>query len=160
MNIENIDLQVPLCPMCGGVLKIESGATSVKCKYCRNIVLVLEAKKQGRISVDGIPTLADCIDSGYTFLKMEDFDHAFEAFNRAIQIAPNNYKVWWGLVLVGTENFTTYKDGVFKKQALTAVKLAPDQATQNRIRSQYNKYIEAVNQSLDYQYGDGWKQNQ
>ncbi|GFI18605.1 hypothetical protein IMSAGC009_03781 [Lachnospiraceae bacterium] len=155
----DIDLQVPLCPMCGGVLKIESGATSVKCKWCRNTVLVFEAKKQGRISVDGIPTLADRIDSGYTFLNIGDYERAFEAFDYAIQIAPNNYRVWWGLVLVGTEKFTTYRDGIFKKQALNAVNLAPDQVSKNKMRSQYNKYIEAVNNDLEYHYGDGWKQN-
>lgn len=155
----NIDLQVPLCPMCGGVLEIGSGATSVKCKWCRNTVLVLEAKKQGQISVDGIPTLADRINSGYTFLNTGDYDRAYESFNYAIQIAPNNYKIWWGLVLVGTENFSTYRDGIFKRQALNAVKFAPNKASQDRMRSQYNNYIESVNRNLDYHYGDGWKQS-
>ena len=62
-------------------------------------------------------------------------------------------------MLVGTEKFTTYRDGIFKIQALNAVNLAPDQVSKNRMRSQYNKYIEAVNNDLEYHYGDGWKQN-
>ena len=111
----SIDIQVPLCPTCGAVLKIIEGTTRVKCQFCRNTVVVTEAIKQGRISVDGIPTLADRIDSGYTFLEMGDYDRAFVAFNHAIQIAPNNYRVWWGLVLVGTRQWNMRLTAIQRK---------------------------------------------
>lgn len=154
----SIDIQVPLCPMCGAVLNVTEGASSVKCKFCRNTVIVTEAVKQGRISVDGIPTLADRIDSGYTFLEIGDYDRAFVAFNHAIQIAPNNYRVWWGLVLAGTKNFTTFANGTFKEYALKAVEFAPDKLSEENMRAQFNRYIDAANRRLDYTYGDGWKQ--
>lgn len=154
----SIDLQVPLCPACGAVLNILAGTTNVRCKFCRNTVLVTEAIKQGKVSVDGIPTLADHIDAGYAFLRVGDFECALEAFNHAIYIAPNNYRAWWGLVLVGTRNFSTYGNGVFKSQALNAVRFAPNKDSEECMRTQYNQYIEAVNRNLDDKYGDGWKQ--
>lgn len=153
----SIEIQVPLCPMCGAVLQVKEGDTTVKCKFCRNIVIVTEAIKQGKLSVDGVPTLAEHINSGYKLLEMEDYDRAWKAFDYAIQLAPNNYKIWWGFVLVGTENFTTFNNGTFKKEALKAVEYAPDKFTEDSMRTQYNKYIEKVNNCLDYTYGDGWK---
>jgi len=156
----NAELNLALCPTCGGALDIKSDNKIMKCRFCRNTILFQEAIKQGKVAVDGIPTLADKINAGYTFLKHRDYVNALSHFRNALSLAPNNYKLWWGIVLAGTRDFTYYDEGIgiYKKEAKAAIEYAIDENEIDGMRSQYNSYIDRVNDDLDFRYRDrSWK---
>ena len=111
----------------------------------------------GRNAQQAPDPITERTNTGYSLLKLRQYDKAYAMFDEVLQFAPNSSRAWWGLVLAGTENFMYYGNGIFKTEALNAIKYTTDRDEIKRMRSLYNDFIARVNENLDNKYSDTWK---
>lgn len=77
------------CPDCGADLKIPEGSTSVICEYCGGNILV--ADLLGTTSI-----MQNCMTLAYAALDSNNYQDAYDHFNRAIEIDMKNPNAWFG----------------------------------------------------------------
>lgn len=100
------------CPNCGAALKLSKEDEKAKCEYCHNTIIVDDAiacyklKVSGNVSVEGIATNAELIESANELLNMKEFLKAKRKFQEFSEKCPDNYQGWLGLLICRTRNFT------------------------------------------------------
>ena len=100
------------CPSCGAILKLSGEEEKIKCEYCNNIIIVDEAvacyklKITGNVSVEGITTNSELIESANELLDMGEYLKAKRKFLEFSEKCPEDYQGWLGLLICRTRNFT------------------------------------------------------
>lgn len=121
------------CPSCGASLNIDNTEDRVVCDYCKNIIIVNDALEKykleisGNISIEGISSNVELIESANELLEMSEYLKAKKKFLEFSERCPDNYQGWLGLLICRTRNFTIkdnnimfgndvnkYKDHFFK----------------------------------------------
>ena len=109
------------CRVCGGELEINEDRTIGVCKYCGATNTIPQdpdlSENLSNRSVfprlDGEPDDAEAspeaaleklLQNGETFLKLDNLAGAEEAYKRAANEYPSDYRGWWGLILCSTRN--------------------------------------------------------
>ena len=156
-----MNVYIPLCPACGAAFNIDGSVSQIICEYCRSPIIIENAQLQGTPSSDGNPTVFDKIQSGYDLLDLGQFERAYRIFYDLVDIYPNNYRVWWGLVLAGTNNLISYigNDQIFRSEAQNALRFSPKNES-FEIENKYNDYVNRVNSLMAEQYQNDARRNQ
>jgi hypothetical protein len=109
------------CSICGGTELNATGDGSLKCAYCGAIhtpevvkQMLTEIKGQveviGKVEVDGVNTADKFTQNGQTFLNLGEWDKARAVFEKMINMFPEDYRGWWGMVLTVTHSLTWNPD--------------------------------------------------
>lgn len=136
------------CPNCGAKLKLSKEDEKVECEYCHQSIIVEEAiacfklKVSGRISVDGISTNSELIESANELLEMNEYLKAKRKYMEFSEKCPNNYQGWLGLLICRTRNFTVKDNNIIFENDVNNyyehfLKTAPED-----IKNQYQETIE------------------
>lgn len=83
------------CPNCGANIEVDEEQETTKCKYCGDAILIDRAleKYNVEIKVTNVPDLESYLTLGERSYFDEDYIKAFEYYNRAIILDPNNYLI-------------------------------------------------------------------
>lgn len=134
------------CPSCDADIHIPSGTETVKCLFCGSTLCVKDVIREDRNNIGGQGTFNANIDmtvmSGHGFIRQGKWPEAEKAFKNAIALNPSDYRGWWGLFLVKTNNMkkvSGYLHLTDTSDATTAVKLAPPEL-KNQLKEVLNKY--------------------
>lgn len=84
-----MDLITAKCPDCGADLKIAPGALNVVCDYCGTNILVTDVLGSGAV-------VQNCMTLAYAAMQGENYQDAFDQFNKALEHGSNNYNAWFG----------------------------------------------------------------
>jgi tetratricopeptide (TPR) repeat protein len=80
------------CPDCGAGLKIPEGSSSVICEFCGSQVMVTDVLGTGAV-------MQNCMILAYAALKNENYEEAFDHFNRALEIDMKSSSALFGRAL-------------------------------------------------------------
>ena len=80
------------CPDCGAGLKIPEGSSSVTCEFCGSQVMVTDVLGTGAV-------MQNCMILAYAALKNENYEEAFDHFNRALEIDMKSSSALFGRAL-------------------------------------------------------------
>ncbi len=111
-----------LCTQCGAKLEVDSSQDAAVCPFCHTAFITEKAiNNYNTTIVNNIDTLhADVVKinddqsidnrvkSGETFLKMNDYYSAQNVFSKLTEECPYDYRGWWGLIKVVSQNFSFY----------------------------------------------------
>ncbi|MDD4718611.1 MAG: hypothetical protein PHY00_02205 [Bacilli bacterium] len=137
------------CPNCGANLKLSKENENVICDYCRQTIIVDDAvacyklKLSGTVSIEGIQSNFELINSANELLKMNEYLQAKRQFQEFTEKCPDNYQGWLGLLICRTRNFSI-KDNNYlfendvKKYHVNFMKTAPDE-----VKSEYTDIIDS-----------------
>jgi len=136
------------CPSCGAALKLSKEEERVKCDFCHNIIIVDDAiacykvKISGNVSVEGITTNSDLIETANELLDMNEYLKAKRKFLEFSEKCPDNYQGWLGLLICRTRNFTIKDNNIMFENDVNKyyehfLRVAP-----NDIKEQYTDIIE------------------
>lgn len=99
-------VRIQKCPNCGANLKLDKTTGILKCNNCDSTF---------SLDKNDMPEEFNFIDSGNKFLKLEEYKKAFECFEQACNISPDNYACWLGLAKSITKNFTFIDKATLKE---------------------------------------------
>lgn len=94
------------CPFCGATININRATNAQKCTACGNEFL---------LEHNDILNEQTLIDNGNIFLDFKEYQKAINCFEKACEIAPDNYAVWVGLSKAESENFSVFNNNNFFK---------------------------------------------
>jgi tetratricopeptide (TPR) repeat protein len=77
------------CPDCGADLKITPGGRNVVCEYCGSNILVTDVLGSNAI-------MQNCMTLAYAAMQGENYEDAYEHFNKALEQNSTNYSAWYG----------------------------------------------------------------
>jgi len=97
-------LQPAVCTSCGGSINVDDINLNGygECQFCGVGYKVIDV-----ITIDGLPTLKNHIDSAAISIKMGNLEKAVKSYNEAILLKPNCHEAWWGLYLCN-DSFDRY----------------------------------------------------
>lgn len=96
------------CPFCGATININKATNVQKCSACGNEFLLEHNDELNEQTL---------IDNGNIFLDFKEYQKAINCFEKACEIAPENYAVWVGLSKAESENFSVFNNNnIFKIQ--------------------------------------------
>ena len=136
------------CPNCGADLKLSEKTKKINCDYCKKTIMIDEINTLNTISVDGITTNVELIESANELLKMNEFLKAKKRFLEFTEKCPNDYQGWLGLLICRTRNFTIRdKNILFEKDINNYynhfLEVAPDD-----IKEKYSIVMETYNNDV------------
>jgi len=103
------------CPSCGASIQVPDDTEKLYCSYCGNVVIAQAAIAYGKLEISGTiasaeKTSAKYIDRAMKFLELEDYNQAHSILDEASKLYPENYEIWWGLILASTSRLNPYID--------------------------------------------------
>ena len=109
------------CTNCGGNLEVDSQNLVSRCEYCGSSFIVEQAisnfntTNEIRDSIVNIyssdyQNSNEYLESGNAYLKIGDYESAFDVFMSMSRKFPSNWKSWWGLVVSSTHQGKLYPD--------------------------------------------------
>ena len=105
------------CTQCGGNVEVDNIKDTAVCPYCNTKFVIEKAINNYSTYTTNINhytgtvimnnSLADDIyNRASTFLKLRNFDKAKHIFFELTEKHPEDYRGWWGIVIIITNNFT------------------------------------------------------
>lgn len=94
------------CPNCGANLKLDKLTGILQCNNCDSTF---------SLDKNNIPEEFNLIDNGNKFIKLKEYEKAFECFEKACNVSPDNYACWLGLAKTITKNFKTIDESNIKE---------------------------------------------
>lgn len=144
------------CPNCGGHLKIEEGTTKTVCEYCKKDILIddesIKIKISGRVSVDGIKTDKELIDSANELLDMGEYIKAKKLFDQFATNNPDQYQGWLGLLICRTRNFQIRDNNILFENDIEKYYKYFQRTASEDVKDDYFETIDR------YMYPDKWKE--
>jgi len=138
------------CPDCGANIKVQGEEEKVQCEFCKHTIIVkdaiatykLKVDVKGSVSVDGVETNQDLIDSANELMGMNEYLKAKKKFMEFSEKCPDNYQGWLGLLICRTRNFTIRDNNIMFENDVNNyynhfLRVAPE-----NVKKQYNKTIE------------------
>lgn len=140
------------CPNCGAKLKLSKEDEKIECEYCHNTILVDDAiacyklKISGNVSVEGITTNAELIESANELLNMNEFLKAKRKFLEFSEKCPDNYQGWLGLLICRTRNFTIRDNNILFENDINNYREHFFRVASDEIK---DKYFEIIDRYFD-----------
>ena len=86
------------CANCGCILVLDDSKESGVCKYCGNELNILQALR--KYKTEGINKFEFLILTADQAIKYrEDYDTALDKYKQALNIRPDDYRIYWGIFL-------------------------------------------------------------
>ena len=96
------------CPSCGASIPVQSECEQTFCLACGNRIVIKDAIQRYKVDLSGPVVVDTNIDSIYKsangFLQLEKWEDAKRLFTKIIELDSTDYRGWWGLFLVKTQN--------------------------------------------------------
>ncbi|MBQ8000298.1 MAG: hypothetical protein IJ298_03665 [Ruminococcus sp.] len=145
------------CTQCGQNLQIDDAKEAAVCPYCDTPFITEKAINNykleiGNVVVEGV-SVETKLNNAEVFYKMHgNANRARELFEEVVDIAPADWRGWWGLVRISTQEFTRVRIGsehVARIEynancAFNCVKDS-DPAIFNVLQEQWNSYLARIN---------------
>lgn len=103
------------CPGCGANIDFNGHNRNVKCDYCHQTITIDDENHmvlQGKVSVNGIETNDELIESANELLEMNEFLKAKKKYLEYSEKCPDDAKGWIGLLKCRTRNFTVKDNNI------------------------------------------------
>lgn len=144
------------CTQCGSNLQVDSSKEATICPYCGTPFITEKAINNykveiGSVVVEGV-SVETKLNNAETFFKLHgDTDKARELFEEVCDTAPADWRGWWGLARITTEEFGLYTIGEKKlnlvkenvERAFNCVR-GVDSDTLCSLETQWNDYMSKV----------------
>ena len=151
------------CPKCNGEFSADYGEHTLVCPFCGEKTDAVRARKyfavfhdraatEGEAHGDKLLKFEEYLRVGAHELRQEDFGAAKEAYLKATQINPRDYRGFMGLVAACTKNYTDFKDTEHREYLQKAFAVA-DEEQQKNIAATYRAY-EAKTSMTDSEYDE------
>lgn len=88
------------CPVCGGTIQIDSERAKCFCMYCGNEIKI-ESEYES-VAVDGIASLEATLTRAEQFLRMKQFETAYDYYSRALDLKPDCARAFIGQILANS----------------------------------------------------------
>ena len=140
------------CPHCGADIRVNEGSKSGVCEFCGATFVTQDAVTNYTVNnnyntVQYITKTAasaaeagEYIRRGDVLLSLGEFGRAEEAYLRAVELEPADWRGWFGMVKTRTKNFTDYEDTSHAALYDKARKVAPKEGLKEMLRL-YEPYI-------------------
>lgn len=142
-------LTAAICPTCGAPLEVLPDTGELKCKYC-DVTSLDNRHTYSHVMRDFQGELEHQLENAASLLKSGLYDEAEDAYRKLLSEFSTDHRVWWGLLIAGTHNFTTLgirsRDKELNEMELlykSAVDRAP-QETAEEYRYTYEKWIKSI----------------
>ena len=142
------------CPSCGAVLDNANNDKKIKCEYC-GVVTVIDDEVitvNHHIKDDSLDLKFDNAEAYLN--KLEDYDIAYDLYSELAIARPLDKRVWYGLLISITKNFSYFPKNDFdllleevEKYFNNYQKMESDQVISERIEKYYDEYIKRVKRS-------------
>ena len=142
------------CPSCSANIQMLDDRKSVLCSYCGSLIHYEEMSRTGQVNID---SMLDCAE---TFERLGQPDEAYQKYREAIEISPSDWRAWWGACrcsCVTYEKYINYNDERYVTNSpigqiyyadynayLSAYRLIGEQATKDKIKSEYENYFRCL----------------
>ena len=146
------------CTQCGSNLQVDSSKEATICPYCGTPFITEKAINNYKVEIGSVVVEAVSVETklnnAETFFKLHgDVDKARELFEEVCDTAPADWRGWWGLVRIATEELGLYTLGEKKLQlveknverAFNCVR-GVDPDTLCSLETQWNDYMSKVNE--------------
>lgn len=104
------------CTNCGGELEVDSVKEAAVCKYCGTPFITEKAVNNYNNRIEHLhadtvvlsdgQSVDDRVKAAETFINLNNYVSAEKIFSTLTQECPYDYRGWWGLIKIHTENFT------------------------------------------------------
>lgn len=122
MEVKTMPLVAAKCTNCGASLEIDNRQEAAICKYCNSAFIVEKAIhnyntynqnqyhiQNAQLIVEDHNSIEKQLENAETFfLKHKDKEKAHVYFNNVAYYAPDDYRGWWGLARISTDDFSNY----------------------------------------------------
>lgn len=104
------------CPNCGATLQLDSEQTSAFCSYCGSKISVEESVEKlklevsGKVEVDGINSVNKLYKNAESYMKLQDFDSAFNTYISIVDNNPEEIPAYKGALVAVSHNMTRLGD--------------------------------------------------
>jgi chaperonin cofactor prefoldin len=146
------------CTQCGANLKIDNTLEAAVCPHCKTPFITEKAInnyntynqstyniQHANLQVNDEKSIENRLKNAEVFLtKHKDYKKAMELFKEISEDAPDDYRTWWGIVRVGTREFTTqgtYEYYLYSNDYDRALQVAPEDA-KGRLTKTWQEYQE------------------
>ncbi len=98
------------CPNCGANLQLDNSQTEAFCSYCGSKIIVEEAVEKlnielsGKIEVDGINSINKLYKNAESYLKLQNFNNAFDTYCTIIDDNPEELEAYKGALISASNN--------------------------------------------------------
>lgn len=138
--MSNIKLK---CPKCSALIITDSCAASCRCPKCSILIPIKRSSRKK--SEPAAPAAETSLsDSALAYadglLAAENFAAAEKAYRSTSKKFPDDYRVWWGIVRAGTQNFTTLTGNDCSAEYSLALKNAPASVAKP-MKTTYEEYL-------------------
>lgn len=145
------------CTQCGQNLQIDDSKEAAVCPYCDTPFITEKAINNykleiGSVVVEGV-SIETKLNNAEIFYKMHgNANRARELFEEVADLAPADWRGWWGLVRIATQEFTRIRIGSEHithieenvNRAFNCAKVY-DSAILVSLQEQWNNYLARVN---------------
>ena len=158
------------CTNCGAVLKINSDQDACVCEFCHTPFVVEKAInnyntynkniyniQNANLNIENENSIEKRLENAEIFLnKIHDVAKAKELYRSVTEDAPGDYRGWWGLVVIETENFSNISRHIpahIIRYYQNAIAVA-DENQKKYISSQWERYqndCNKYNSDCEYQ---------
>lgn len=154
------------CPNCGGNINIDSESRAGICEFCKNPFVAEDAINNyntynqnnynianAEVHIHDEKSIEQKLDAAEIFFsKHHDLTEARRLFIEVSKEAPGNYKAWWGLARIDTDDFHNMSIELQQQQdAYVCAKRAyavADSETLMQIKNEWNSYVRLANQEM------------
>ncbi len=150
------------CKNCGSELKIDTDGTYF-CPYCgsryeknqdniqyvnNNIQNITKNIYSSELGIE------EYLENGETFLSLDEWGKAEEAFNKAVDLAPADCRGWFGLVKVYTGDLTMAYPTEYEQYYIKAMRVANDEDRQTMLNIMQDYYQRVKGNLYPYEFPD------
>lgn len=129
------------CPMCGGTLDVDETLTIDTCKYCDSKIIIPDKNEDVDDTVQF--QIERLLKNAETFKSLGQLKESRDYYSMLIKEYPDEYRGWWGMLLLDTNNFQLMENidtERANKYAQAAFKMAPENKSEE-LRTKFNTYI-------------------
>ncbi|MBR4779830.1 MAG: hypothetical protein IK014_00555 [Lachnospiraceae bacterium] len=153
-----------MCTNCGGILQVDDSKDAAICPFCQTPYIVEKAINNYQITnqykiensnvyINNGLSIEQKIENAEAFISVHhDYDKAETLFKEASEMAPMDYRTWWGIVRAQTGEFAYFGfdndelDEV-REYMTSAIKVAGDK--KDAIIKKWDKYMSDYNTLID-----------
>lgn len=139
-----------LCTQCGASLSIDSSLEKGICPFCNTSFLIEKAIQYYINSTSD--EIENLVKSANAFLKMQDFNSAENRFHRICDLYPYDYRGWWGILQIKSDEFTQTDISTFQFKEFEALfqkaKAVASDSIKPNLESRFSAYSTLVLKNL------------
>ncbi len=151
------------CTACNGNLEVDSQKEAAVCPFCGTPYIVekainhfhaastkIESFHADVVNISAESQLETLVKSGETFMMLNKFSDARRVFDEITRKYPQDYRGWWGLIKVNTENLTRVscydEDLAEHRSLLNNIHAVSNSDIYSGVDAEYNGFTEKVEQ--------------